>query len=86
MILSVRMSSCQLCLLLLPTLVLTRELRNVASQDGEREWRAEILQEENILSSRHCSSPTGSVDGKILVEDDGGQMTDFTTITWQIGQ
>ena len=28
---------------------------------------------------------SGSVDGKILVEDDGGQITDFTTVTWQIG-
>ena len=27
----------------------------------------------------------GSVDGKIMVEDDGGQMSDFTTVTWQIG-
>ena len=25
------------------------------------------------------------MDGKILVEDDTGLMTDFTTVTWQIG-
>ena len=62
---------------------LTRELRTESPL-----WRAEEVKEQagNVGSSRHCSSPTGSVDGKILVEDDGGQMTDFTTITWQIGQ
>ena len=25
------------------------------------------------------------MDGKILVEDDTGALTDFTTVTWQIG-
>ena len=25
------------------------------------------------------------MNGKILVEDDAGVMTDFTTVTWQIG-
>ena len=25
------------------------------------------------------------MDGKILVEDDTGVMTDLTTVTWQIG-
>ena len=25
------------------------------------------------------------MDGKILVEDEAGVMTDFTTVTWQIG-
>jgi hypothetical protein len=34
---------------------------------------------------RHCSSPSGSVDGRILVEEEGGATRDFTTITWQIG-
>ena len=34
---------------------------------------------------RHCSSPSGSVDGRILVEEEGGATQDFTTITWQIG-
>ena len=72
-----------LLLLLLPGLVPARELRTES-----RLWRAEEVKEQEgkVGSSRHCSSPTGSVDGKILVEDDGGQMTDFTTITWQIGQ
>ena len=66
-------------LLLLPVLVPARELRT----DGPV-WRAQEVEQE--IPGRHCSSPTGSVDGKILVEDEGGQMTDFTTITWQIGQ
>ena len=34
---------------------------------------------------RHRSSPGGVMDGKILVEDDTGIVTDFTTVTWQIG-
>jgi len=36
-------------------------------------------------NTRHCSSPTGSVDGRIIVEEDGGEVADLTTITWQIG-
>ena len=73
----------RLLLLLLPELAPARELRTDSPI-----WRAQEVKEQemNVASSRHCSSPTGSVDGKILVEDDGGQMTDFTTITWQIGQ
>ena len=42
-------------------------------------------QEEVRDSGRHCSSPGGVMDGKILVEDDTGVMTDLTTVTWQIG-
>ena len=34
---------------------------------------------------KNCVASPGSVDGKIMVEDDGGQMSDFTTVTWQIG-
>ena len=34
---------------------------------------------------RHCSSPTGSMDGRIVVEEDGGEAADVTTLTWQIG-
>ena len=37
------------------------------------------------IKHRHCSSPGGVMDGKILVEDEAGVMTDFTTVTWQIG-
>ena len=37
------------------------------------------------VQHRHCSSPGGVMDGKILVEDDTGALTDFTTVTWQIG-
>ena len=33
---------------------------------------------------RHCSSPSGSVDGRIVVEEDGGEISDFTTLTWQV--
>ena len=33
---------------------------------------------------RHCSPPTGSVDGGIVVEDSGGGITDLTTLTWQV--
>ena len=73
------MSSCCLSVLaLLPALTVTRTVQSEV-------WRAEVVREET-LNTRHCSSPSGSVDGKILVEDDGGQMTDFTTITWQIGE
>ena len=35
--------------------------------------------------TRHCSSPTGSMDGRIVVEEDGGEAADVTTLTWQIG-
>ena len=35
-------------------------------------------------SSRHCSSQSGSIDGKIVVEEDGGELLDFTTLTWQV--
>ena len=34
--------------------------------------------------SRHCSPPTGSVDGSVVVEDGGGQVLDLTTLTWQV--
>ena len=76
-----------LLVVLLPVLTPARELRTESRAESPV-WRAEVVkdQEGSVGSSRHCSSPTGSVDGKILVEDDGGQMTDFTTITWQIGQ
>ena len=33
---------------------------------------------------RHCSPPTGSVDGSILVEDGGGGIAGITTLTWQV--
>ena len=76
-----------LLVVLLPVLTPARELRTESRAESPV-WRAEVVEEQEMrgASSRHCSSPTGSVDGKILVEDDGGQMTDFTTITWQIGQ
>ena len=35
--------------------------------------------------TRHCSSPTGSLDGRIVVEEDGEEAADMTTLTWQIG-
>ena len=38
-----------------------------------------------VTRSRHCSSPTGSMDGRIVVEEDGGEAADLTTLTWQIG-
>ena len=34
--------------------------------------------------TRHCSSPSGSVDGAIVVEEDGGEILDMTTLTWQV--
>ena len=34
--------------------------------------------------SVHCSPPSGSVDGHIVVEDDGGGISDLTTLTWQV--
>ena len=34
--------------------------------------------------TRHCSSPSGSVDGRIVVEEDGGEILDMTTLTWQV--
>ena len=37
-----------------------------------------------LNQTRHCSSPSGSVDGKIVVEEDGGEILDLTTLTWQI--
>ena len=33
----------------------------------------------------HCSSPSGSVEGRIVVEEEGGTLTDMTVLTWQIG-
>ena len=33
---------------------------------------------------QHCSPPTGSVDGRIVVEDGGGGIADLTTLTWQV--
>ena len=33
---------------------------------------------------QHCSPPSGSVDGGIVVEDGGGGVADITTITWQV--
>ena len=33
----------------------------------------------------HCSSPGGAMDGKIVVEDEAGELSDFTTVSWQIG-
>ena len=35
-------------------------------------------------STPHCSSPTGSMDGRMVVEKDG-EKGDVTTLTWQIG-
>ena len=35
-------------------------------------------------NTRHCSSPTGSMDGRIVVEEDGAESADLTTLTWQI--
>ena len=37
------------------------------------------------IPTRHCSSPTGSLDGRIVVEEDGEEAEDLTTLTWQIG-
>ena len=34
---------------------------------------------------RHCSSPTGSLEGRLKVEEDGKEAADVTTLTWQIG-
>lgn len=34
---------------------------------------------------QHCSSPGGAMDGKIVVEDEAGELSDFTTVSWQIG-
>ena len=33
----------------------------------------------------HCSSPTGSMVGRIVVAEDGRHPQDMTTLTWQIG-
>ena len=39
----------------------------------------------DTVPTRHCSSPTGSLDGRIVVEEDGEEAADMTTLTWQIG-
>ena len=36
------------------------------------------------VRAQHCSPPSGSVDGGIVVEDGGGGVADITTITWQV--
>ena len=36
-------------------------------------------------SQFHCSSPGGVMDGKIVVEDEAGELSDFTTVSWQVG-
>ena len=43
------------------------------------------MEEGGSNSSRHCSSPSGSIDGRIVVEEDGGTLEDFTTLSWSIG-
>ena len=35
--------------------------------------------------ARHCASPTGSLDGHLVVEGEGGDRAEFTTISWQVG-
>lgn len=44
----------------------------------------QFVRDETRSSRRHCSPPTGSVDGSIVVEDSEGVMANFTTITWKI--
>jgi len=48
-------------------------------------WSGGDSTSSTVPTVRHCSSPSGSVDGRILVEEEGGGTQDFTTITWQIG-
>ena len=54
-----------------------------------REKMMLIVSLNSVLSisapTRHCSSPTGSLDGRIVVEEDGEEAADMTTLTWQIG-
>ena len=33
----------------------------------------------------HCSSPGAVTDGRVVVEEEGGRLSDLTTVTWQIG-
>ena len=44
-----------------------------------------LLVQSKGYSSTHCSSPTGSMDGKMVVEEEGQDAADVTTLTWQIG-
>ena len=34
---------------------------------------------------RHCSSPAGVQDSSVVVEEAGGQLENFTAVSWQIG-
>ena len=85
-----------LLLMLFMSMVAGKEVFRNDNDEEKKVWKAEMVTDK---MRRHCSSPSGeymifrlfkslllgSVDGKILVEDDGGQMSDFTTLTWQIG-
>ena len=37
-----------------------------------------------VATSTHCSPPSGSVDGHVVVEDGGGGVSHLTTLTWQV--
>ena len=38
-----------------------------------------------FLQYRHCSSPAGVQDSSVVVEEAGGQLENFTAVSWQIG-
>ena len=38
-----------------------------------------------IRQYRHCSSPAGVQDSSVVVEAAGGQLENFTAVSWQIG-
>ena len=77
-----------LLLMLFMSLVAGKEVFRNDNDEEKKVWKAEMVTDK---MRRHCSSPSGeymmfrlfkslllgSVDGKILVEDDGGQMSDF---------
>ena len=42
------------------------------------------VESEGDGGGQHCSPPSGSVDGGIVVEDGEGGVADITTITWQV--
>ena len=33
----------------------------------------------------HCSPPGAAMDGKVVVEDEAGELADFTTVSWRLG-
>ena len=63
---------------MLPTDIMLVILLTVLS-DVECQYGAEV-----VSNMRHCSPPTGSVDGSVVVEDSEGGIADLTTITWKI--